>query len=767
MTVGAAPAGAGALPLAGCRAEPLGSYLKALGLFRLVAVQADAGALGWWQGDAFVLRTCMDREGLVDFLLDRYRPTPVVCPWSKGSGFYPKDQQAGIAALEGSTTDRLADYRKALAVTRALLRQVDPKLTGDKSLKDQVLVRARSELPDQVVEWIDAAVVLASDRPVFPPLLGTGGNDGRLDFSNNFMQRLRTVLGLTPGPRAPSRETLEAWARGSLFGTPVAGEKNRAIGQFDPAAAGSPTTGWRGETPSIVNPWDFVLMVEGSLAFAGNTARRLGSRSSLGAVPFTCRSSSLGYPSASGDEGARGELWAPLWEHATPYAEIAHLMAEGRCEWDGGQARSGQEMVKAVANLGTERGIGEFVRHAFVERSGLAYLAVPVDRVRVGSLTGLPPGFAESLAHLDRWMERVSGASGAPAAVRSAVQRFEQAEYQFVRHRARSAAAVLEAAAQVEVAVGMARRSKGLSQVPPISGLMATEWLDRLDRASPEGRLAISLASRRDVNYGNVVRCLRFLLRPIALRGPNHRGRGLAWTADAPVAGFLRAPLTQVLADAHVCRVIEVADAHIASTSRATRLVERGIGVSTAAELAVAAPPGDVERMVGDTLDWALLARRLSGLLLLDWSGAGSDPAVTAPQQEGSRAGAGGGPIPVLYSLLAPFFGSGVVSAPTGPGSATAGVPATVTLVPEPRWPGMLRAGALGDVGSAARRRLSMAGLEAVARPVLSDRTAASAGRRLSAALLVPVSASNRAAALRRVCPPPVADVRGGLSGTR
>lgn len=767
MTAGTALAGSDTVRLAGCRVEPLGSYLKALGLFRLVATQAEPGALGWWESDAFVLRSQVDSGGLVELLLDRYRPTPVVCPWSKGSGFYPKDQQAGIAALEESTTDRLVHYRAALAGARGLLRRVDPELTGDKALKDQILALARSELPDQAVEWIDAAVVLASDHPVYPPLLGTGGNDGRLDFSNNFMQRLRTVLSLTPGSRAPSRSTLEAWVRGSLFGIPVVGEKDRAVGQFDPAAAGSPSTGWRGETPSILNPWDFVLMVEGSLAFAGNTARRLGSRSSLGAVPFTCRSSSLGYPSAAGGEGARGELWAPVWEHPTPYGEIAHLMAEGRCEWDGGQARSGLEMVKAVASLGMERGIGGFVRHAFVERSGLSYLAVPVDRVRRDSLGELEPDFAASLARLDRWMARVASVTDAPAAVRSAVRRFEQAEYRFVRHRGHSVATVLDAAAQVELAVGQARRSKSLSHIPPVGGLRAAAWLGRIDRSSVEGRLALALASRRDERGGHVVRCLRYLLRPVALRDRDRRQRGLAWTDDVLVGGFLRAPLAQVLADAHVRRVMEVTGTHDTDRGPTYVVPEPRIGVSTAAEWAVPAPLADVELMLEDRVDWGLLARRLSGLLLLDWSHAGGLPPSDDPSSEGSLGSVEGGSVQILYSLLAPFFGRGDVITPTGRVPVATRRPVRVTLAPEPRWPGMLRAGALGDVDAAARRRLAMAGLGAVARPVFSNRTLASAGRRLSSALLVPVSPPDRSRALCRVCPPPVPRNPGVLGETR
>ena len=40
------------------------------------------------------------------------------------------------------------------------------------------------------LHWLDATVALSGERLSFPQLLGTGGNDGRLDFTNNFMRRL-------------------------------------------------------------------------------------------------------------------------------------------------------------------------------------------------------------------------------------------------------------------------------------------------------------------------------------------------------------------------------------------------------------------------------------------------------------------------------------------------------------------------------------------------------------------------------------------------
>ena len=50
--------------LGGCGPTPLAHYLKALGILRLVAEQADSDVRGWWDGDHFRLATRLTREEL-------------------------------------------------------------------------------------------------------------------------------------------------------------------------------------------------------------------------------------------------------------------------------------------------------------------------------------------------------------------------------------------------------------------------------------------------------------------------------------------------------------------------------------------------------------------------------------------------------------------------------------------------------------------------------------------------------------------------------
>ncbi|MDB5345972.1 MAG: hypothetical protein JWP89_4349, partial [Schlesneria sp.] len=84
--------------LYGCSTLPLASYLKAIGVLRIVAKQADPTAQGWWSGDVFCLHTRLDEVGLCRFFLADYRPTPIVVPWS-GSDFFAANRHPEVLTI--------------------------------------------------------------------------------------------------------------------------------------------------------------------------------------------------------------------------------------------------------------------------------------------------------------------------------------------------------------------------------------------------------------------------------------------------------------------------------------------------------------------------------------------------------------------------------------------------------------------------------------------------------------------------------------------
>ncbi len=112
------------IELTGCRPEPLASYLKALGVFRLVAEQKDDASGAFWQGEHFVLRSRLDRQALLRFFAEEWRPTPVVAPWNGGSGFWPSTSDESLRAIEISEEVRLADYAATIASARRAIDDI-------------------------------------------------------------------------------------------------------------------------------------------------------------------------------------------------------------------------------------------------------------------------------------------------------------------------------------------------------------------------------------------------------------------------------------------------------------------------------------------------------------------------------------------------------------------------------------------------------------------------------------------------------------------
>ena len=179
----------------------------------------------------------------------------------------------------------------------------------------------------------------------------------RITCSGSFRWALR------PG-KVGGRSARHGYAKRCLP-TPARNLLSAAVGQFDPGRAGGPNASMGMEGNSLINPWDFALMLEGALILAGAAARRLGvGQHDRAAFPFAVRPSAVGYASeAEGEEAeSRGEIWLPLWRGPAALAEIRLVFAEGRAETNGHQSRDGVDFARAVASLGTDRGIDAFVR---------------------------------------------------------------------------------------------------------------------------------------------------------------------------------------------------------------------------------------------------------------------------------------------------------------------------------------------------------------------------------------------------------------------
>src|SRR5215207_2189228 len=227
------------LTLTGCAPVPLAHYLKALGILRLVSEQIDPAAKTAWAHDQFELTSALDRDGIVKFLSSSYAPTAVLTPWNGDGGFFDSSRRGAretLACFEHSKAARLTNYREAIYSIRQVLSRMGINEKPADTEKDNLLMACRNALPESALAWLDAVSVLSDEGAKFPPLLGTGGNDGSLDFSKNLMQRLSEVMD--PATGRPTSES-ERWLHGALFANAAPGLTIKAaIGQFFPGAAG-------------------------------------------------------------------------------------------------------------------------------------------------------------------------------------------------------------------------------------------------------------------------------------------------------------------------------------------------------------------------------------------------------------------------------------------------------------------------------------------------------------------------------------------------
>ncbi len=709
--------------LGGCTPSPLLSYLKALGVLRLVGGQEDPAARGWWSEDVFRLRSKLDEDTLIEFFLERYRPTPIVAPWAGGSGFFSKDNKEAVDALSTGGSPRTKEYADTIQFVRRVIGEEGLQGKPKDEEKHRLIRMFRSGLPDAVITWMDAAMVLSQDGQIFAPLLGTGGNDGRLDFTQNFMQRL-VKLGLHVGQ--PASDESRSWLANALYAKPTR-LTTASVGQFAPGRAGGANATQGMERGSIDNPWDFVLMLEGAIMLAGAAVRRLGtSGSPQASFPFTVRAVAAGFDASSlGDElGSRGELWLPTWGRPSTALEISCLFGESRVEVSGRPASDGTDFARAVAALGIDRGLNGFTRFAFLKRSGKAFLATPIGRFSVTDR-----GDVALLSEMDGWLRRFRGAcrgKGTPARFVRALNQIDSAIIDLCRSRGSSSLAkLLFTLGKTERELANAEHFRSEKKILPIMGLSAA-WRGGADDGSPEFQVALALASIRDLEER--IGPLRVNLEPT-----DWRKRYPAWAGSGTCTVWSAADLPTNLLNILQRRVM---DGERANCEHLPLFSPFMVSLDTVAAF-----------IAGD-LDDQRIEQALWGLVLVD-------PSQPGGERKGEVVGPRDPPVlPRDYALLKLLFLPGPITAERR-GDAVLWRyarrwEARATILPEPRILPLLRAGRLGEACRIAAGRLRLSGLPPMPGPTstgavrdgewseqVSDYRR---GQRLAAALLIPIS---------------------------
>jgi CRISPR-associated protein Csx17 len=551
--------------LEGCTPVPLAGYLKALGVLRILS-DTDPEVRGYWNETCFVLCTRLASQDVEDFLLNEYKPTPILTPWNGGSGFYDKDNKEGINFIKNNQDPRLEPYRQSLCIAEKALAGIDRRKSPSGLEKSDLLRRLRALLPDEALYWFDAAVSLSGDGKgalKFSPLLGSGGNDGRLDFANNFMQRLSDALPLSHTAKAAAAG---CWLRAALFAQTTPGLKDDAIGQLSPGQVGGPNATSDFEAGSLMNPWDLVLALEGTLLFASAVTRRHAHDSTAAmSFPFTVRatttgSGTLGEGDAMGARGlTQGEIWLPLWRRPARILEIRTVLSEGRVALGRKPTGDALDFVRAIYHLGVYRGISAFQRYSFLPRSGTAHLAVPTGRFPVHSRP-----VARWLDDLDRhnWLDRFrcfvqkAQRDETHGSLRRLGRRLENYLFDLSGRDPSSDEAQSLLSLLGEIQGALARNKEARKWVNPIPCL-TEEWIEKANNATPPFRLALALAGL----YGADDAPLPLRVQLFPLHHGENRWRDPASDESPPFRPLLRGRLVDTLIEA-LQRRLRLADFH-------------------------------------------------------------------------------------------------------------------------------------------------------------------------------------------------------------
>lgn len=314
-----------AMAVPGLSPDSLGNYLASLGLLRVLA---------------------------------RCRPT-VRAVWRDGA-FY---------VIGGPTTlDELLDELSDIAERRAWTPyergwgDAQKKSTKAKSGVSLALWQASAEEGD--LELLAAHVVPAA-RVSFNPVLGSGGNAGKRDFSDGWRRAIYALAPSAPSDAADAeneRREKRAHLKALLLGEPVTWmlDKLNAASWFSDANK-LYNSGQRPFRDGGVSPWAMALACEGLAFLAGGASRRLGARArAAGAFPFVTRASA---PCAGGEAGRDlAEVWAPLWDRPMTVREAQALFARGRAEVRGRGVLTPSAFATAILRRGVDAGIAEFRR---------------------------------------------------------------------------------------------------------------------------------------------------------------------------------------------------------------------------------------------------------------------------------------------------------------------------------------------------------------------------------------------------------------------
>lgn len=703
--------------LTGCAPTPLAHYLKALGVLKILSEQKDKNAKGCWTEDGFLLKTILAGDDLCDFFLEEYRPSPILAPWNGGSGFYyqegkttERDAETGkkkktglrdqattatktLDVIVSSKANRLQACVQIILALKQFLERFGFREAPKEEEKLAFIQHLRNVMDDRYLEALDSCVAITEDKLMFPPVFGSGGNDGHLDFTNNFYQQIHRLIDTETGQPTPASK-IEI--QNALFQKKMMGLSESAIGQFSPGHAGGPNNGNGFEGGGGINGWDYVLMIEGGLFFPSGVSRRLEHKDkAMLSFPFTVRAtgSGAGNTALSDENDSRNEIWMPLWKNMVSLSELKFVFHEGRASLGRKNCRDGLDFAKAAALLGTDRGISSFQRFAFLKRSGKAYHATPLEKILVRNNP-----HAELITDLEKggWLIRMRMAArekGSDAATQKMVRLLENQMFDLANHPNRT---VINGLISVvgHAALHQAIRRKLLEKNRNLP-FLDSRWVKEADYGYPAFRIASALAS---IGTGESP-SLRLHVFPLATNDE----WSLQENGKTKLCTWSHAPLTT-----EICRIAE--RRLLASHQGKINFSLKGASPVNEAVIAEFLNHPEMDKAILELLPGLCLVRK-------------HYPLPAGEKQEYMRT-------PLVYRLLKPFFCDHADLVEAGLLPEDVRLPLELSII---RY---LSGNQVDRAITTAVRRLRVAGLEP---PKALPDTGGVHGKRLLTALMIPV----------------------------
>lgn len=331
------------LALPGLSPDSLGNYLASLGLLRVLSRKWSSTRIAWRDEVLQVVGGPVTLDELLDDLL----------------------RVAVTQAEMDSSKREWTQYDKPWS---------DAQKKGTKAKSGAQLALWQAGAPESHLELF-AAHAVPHARVSFNPVLGSGGNAGRRDFSAGWKQAV-DALAATPkagrgrgkkkavgsGDTASALDALRSELSAFLLGQPLNWLlENLAAGSWFSEATKLYNSGQSPAREGQVSPWAMVLACEGLPFLAGGASRRLGVRGrAVGAFPFVTQPVA---PEAAGEAGRiLGEIWTPIWARPMTLAETTTLFSRGRAELRGRGVVTPAAFATAIRERGLDAGVSELRR---------------------------------------------------------------------------------------------------------------------------------------------------------------------------------------------------------------------------------------------------------------------------------------------------------------------------------------------------------------------------------------------------------------------